>query len=54
MNLLYILPVVILVVILFAIFGRRGRRDESGLGDRPDSEERPELRGTNQWKDRPH
>jgi hypothetical protein len=54
MNLLYILPVVILVVVAILIFGRRSRRDPSGLGDRRDSEERPELRGTTQWKERQH
>ena len=52
MNLLYLIPVVIVVTALVIYFGRRHRAGGSGLGDRSDATERPELRGDVQWKDR--
>jgi hypothetical protein len=52
MNLVILIPVVLLVVALVLIFGRRHKAGGSGLGDRSDATERPELRGTEQAKDR--
>lgn len=52
MNLLILIPLVVLVVAFVLYFGRRHRAGGSGLGDRRDATERPELRGDAQWKDR--
>lgn len=53
MNLIFLLPLVVLLVIAIVIYyGRRNKAGGSGLGDRSDSTERPELRGTEQWKER--
>lgn len=48
MNLLILIPVVLVALVaLVWLFGRKGRPG-SGLGDRRDSTERPELRGPEQ------
>lgn len=53
MNLVVILPLVLAVMIALIIFNRRRHKTGgSGLDGREDSTERPELRGTEQWKDR--
>jgi hypothetical protein len=52
MNLFFFLPIVIALVVLVIIFGRRSKRNRSGMGDREDSTERPELRGPEQRKHR--
>lgn len=55
MNLVFLLPIIVLLVIAIVIYyGRRHKTGGSGLGDRSDDTERPELRGTEQWKNRPH
>lgn len=53
MNLLVFIPIVVAVVVLIWIFGRRsGATKNNGTGDRRDSTERPELTGTEQHKHR--
>lgn len=52
MNLLVFIPIVIAVVVLIWVFGRRGGSTTNGTGDRRDSTERPELTGTEQHKHR--
>lgn len=53
MSLLFLIPVIVLVmVVILFLYSRKGRVS-SGLGDRRDSSERPELRGTEQAKHRP-
>lgn len=51
MNLLIFIPIVIAIVVLIWVFGRRGG-PRNGTGDRRDSTERPELTGTEQRKHR--
>lgn len=53
MNLLFLIPVVLLVLIVLFIFYRRKGPAGSGLGDRRDDTEPWELRGTEQSKHRP-
>lgn len=52
MNLIILIPIVVLVVALVIYFGRRHKAGGSGMGDRSDATEPPELRGTEQWKKR--
>ena len=52
MNLVILIPVVLLLVALIVFFSRRNKAGGSGLGDRSDATERPELRGENQWRNR--
>lgn len=52
MSLVILIPVVLLLVALVLIFSRRNKAGGSGLGDRSDATERPELRGSEQWKTR--
>lgn len=53
MNLLFLIPVLLLVlVVVFFLYRRKGPAG-SGLGDRRDSTEPLELRGTEQSKHRP-
>jgi hypothetical protein len=52
MNLLIFIPVVVAVLVVMYFMYRRKGRPGSGLGDRRDSTERPELRGTEQSKRR--
>jgi hypothetical protein len=53
MNLAILLPVALLVVIVLVVYySRRSKSGGSGLGERPDETERPELRGSEQWKKR--
>ncbi len=51
MNLLIFIPIVVAIVVLIWVFGRRGG-SRSGMGDRRDSTEREELTGTEQHKHR--
>lgn len=51
-NLVIILPAVLLIVLVMIAFYRRRGRGGTGLGDRNDSNERPELTGEAQWKSR--
>lgn len=53
MNLVYLLPVVLLIALALIVFYWRRGKGGSGLGDRDDSRERPELRGDAQWRSRP-
>jgi hypothetical protein len=52
MNLVIFLPIIVLIVALVLIFGRRHKAGHSGMGNRDDVDERPELRGAEQWKHR--
>lgn len=52
MSLIYLIPVIVLVLAVVIYFGRRHKAGGSGLGDRSDATERPELRGSEQAKDR--
>jgi hypothetical protein len=52
MNLVILIPVVLIVLGLVIYFGRRNKAGGSGMGDRSDATERPELRGSEQWKRR--
>lgn len=56
MNLLYILPVVIVVGVVFLVFMNRRSRPplgpDNGTGGRPDETETPELRGPEQHRRR--
>jgi ABC-type branched-subunit amino acid transport system permease subunit len=52
MNLFIFIPLIIAVVVAVIIFGRRSKSGRSGLGNREDSTERPELRGPEQRKHR--
>lgn len=51
MNLLIFIPIVLAIVVLIWVFGRRGG-PRDGTDDRRDSTERPELRGPEQHKHR--
>ena len=52
MSLVILIPIGLIVLALILYYGRRHKRHGSGLGDRNDLTERPELRGTEQAKDR--
>lgn len=52
MNLFILIPIVVALVIVVLVFGRRSKTGRSGLGNREDSTERPELRGPEQRKHR--
>jgi hypothetical protein len=54
MNLFFLVPVVLLITAVIAIYYTRRTKagDRSGLGDRPDATEPRELRGSEQWKSR--
>ena len=52
MSLVILIPVILLVLALVLFFSRRPKAGGSGLGNRPDETEPPELRGSEQWKNR--
>lgn len=52
MSLVILIPLGLILLALILYFSRRQKSGGSGLGDRSDATERPELRGTEQWKDR--
>lgn len=52
MILFILIPLIIALVVVVIIFGRRSKTGRSGLGNRQDSTERPELRGPEQRKHR--
>lgn len=52
-NLLFFIPFIIVAVVALVLFyARKPSRGGSGMGDRPDRLEPPELRGTEQHKRR--
>ncbi len=52
MNMALLIPIALVVLVLLMIAYRRKGRGGSGLGDRSDATERPELRGNAQWRNR--
>jgi hypothetical protein len=54
MNLIVIIPAIVVLLFVIIYASRHRTRPSSGLGNREDSTEPPELRGDTQWKNRSH